>query len=157
MLVVGAPSLQLWSLEAKDEAATCAFGQGTEHGSYLASPAPSSSILRLPTHTHTPRIRPQRSTFIHTFSHEVNLRLLTGCLFFTMLVTLVLNIRALDAVYLAHYVVQILPFLALSSRWNSVFPQSQDKDKTTSKSWNSLICPLTHQNRVFGTSSLPPV
>ena len=71
-----------------------------------------------------------------------------------MLVTLVLNPRALVALYLGRDVVQILPILALSNRWNSPSPQSQDKTIPSLKVFNLF---QTHQKRALGSSSLPPV
>lgn len=61
------------------EAATCAAMETRD--SFPHAPFPS-----LPS-SHTPRtrsFRPQRSTFVHTFSHEVNLRILTGSRSLTM-------------------------------------------------------------------------
>ena len=108
------------------------------------------------TRAHPPN-RPQRSTFVHTFSHEVNLRLLTGRLSLTIIVTVVLDIRALVAIHIIPHVVQILPFLAPSNRWNCNSVSLPRVKTRLSRVLNSSILFPPHQNWALGSSCLPPV
>lgn len=73
----------------------CARPRPWKHGSLPTRP-PFLSIFS------PPSFRPQRSTFVHTFSHEVNLRILTGSHSLTMFDRRLEHLHAPGALDAAH-------------------------------------------------------